>query len=68
MQRDCERRVLIIFPQKLHVWCRQPRGKWGLRRIQSTSGEQASVSLSNGNVNFKILCLYKIVFIVEYER
>jgi len=52
VQRDCERRVLIIFPQKLHVWCRQPRGKWALGRIQSTSGEQASVSLSNGNVNF----------------
>ncbi|AES74504.2 myosin heavy chain [Medicago truncatula] len=34
----------------LHVWCKQPRGKWGLGRIQSTSGVQASVSLSNGNV------------------
>lgn len=42
--------VSYFIKKKLHVWCRQPRGKWGLGRIQSTSGEQASVSLSNGNV------------------
>ncbi|KAG4987023.1 hypothetical protein JHK86_034714 [Glycine max] len=28
---------------KLHVWCRQPKGKWELGTIQSTSGEEASV-------------------------
>ncbi|XP_061348341.1 myosin-2-like [Gastrolobium bilobum] len=39
-----------FIKKKLHVWCRQPRGKWGLGKIQSTSGEEASVSLSNGNV------------------
>ncbi|WJX73410.1 Myosin-2, variant 3 [Trifolium repens] len=42
--------VSYFIKKKLHVWCRQPKGKWGLGTIQSTSGEQASVSLSNGNV------------------
>ncbi|MCI07605.1 myosin-2-like, partial [Trifolium medium] len=35
---------------KLRVWCRQPRGQWELGSIQSTSGEEASISLSNGKV------------------
>ncbi|XP_045801422.1 myosin-2-like [Trifolium pratense] len=42
--------VSYFIKKKLHVWCKQPKGKWGLGTIQSTSGEQASVSLSNGNV------------------
>ncbi|XP_022632669.1 myosin-2 isoform X4 [Vigna radiata var. radiata] len=42
--------VAYFIKKKLHVWCRQPRGKWELGTIQSTSGEEASVSLSNGNV------------------
>ncbi|MED6146625.1 hypothetical protein PIB30_036213 [Stylosanthes scabra] len=36
--------------KKLCVWCRQPSGQWELGTIQSTSGEEVSVSLSNGNV------------------
>ncbi|XP_020223619.1 myosin-2 isoform X2 [Cajanus cajan] len=42
--------VGYFMKKKLHVWCRQPKGKWELGTIQSTSGEEASVSLSNGNV------------------
>ncbi|KAG5114255.1 hypothetical protein JHK82_037524 [Glycine max] len=42
--------VVYFIKKKLHVWCRQPKGKWELGTIQSTSGEEASVSLSNGNV------------------
>ncbi|CAK8535181.1 unnamed protein product [Lathyrus sativus] len=42
--------VSYFIKKKLHVWCRQPKGKWGLGRIQSTSGEQANVSLSNGEI------------------
>ncbi|XP_047182056.1 myosin-2-like isoform X1 [Vigna umbellata] len=42
--------VAYFIKKKLHVWCRQPRGKWELGTIQSTSGEEASVYLSNGNV------------------
>ncbi|KAK7312977.1 hypothetical protein VNO77_37273 [Canavalia gladiata] len=39
-----------FIEKKLRVWCRQPRGQWELGTLQSTSGEEASVSLSNGNV------------------
>ncbi|XP_068476741.1 myosin-2-like isoform X2 [Phaseolus vulgaris] len=39
-----------FIKKKLRVWCRQPRGQWELGMIQSTSGEEAFVSLSNGNV------------------
>ncbi|XP_057453771.1 myosin-2-like [Lotus japonicus] len=42
--------VSHFIKTKLRVWCRQPRGKWELGSIKSTSGEEASVSLSNGNV------------------
>ncbi|KAF1881143.1 hypothetical protein Lal_00023176 [Lupinus albus] len=42
--------VAYFIKKKLNVWCRQTKGKWGLGRIQSTSGEAASVSFSNGNV------------------
>ncbi|XP_061367190.1 myosin-2-like isoform X2 [Gastrolobium bilobum] len=42
--------ISYFIRKKLRVWSRQPRGKWELGRIQSTSGEEASVSLSNGNV------------------
>ncbi|KAK7335378.1 hypothetical protein VNO80_27178 [Phaseolus coccineus] len=42
--------VAYFIKKKLHVWCKQPKGKWELGMIQSTSGEEASVSLSNGNV------------------
>ncbi|XP_012443648.2 myosin-2 isoform X1 [Gossypium raimondii] len=36
--------------KKLHVWCRLANGMWGSGTIQSTSGEESIVSLSNGNV------------------
>ncbi|XP_027343633.1 myosin-2 isoform X2 [Abrus precatorius] len=42
--------VAYFIKKKLHVWCRQPKGKWELGTIQSTSEEEASVSLSNGNM------------------
>ncbi|KAA3453009.1 myosin-2-like [Gossypium australe] len=34
----------------LHVWCRLSNGMWGSGTVQSTSGEESIVSLSNGNV------------------
>ncbi|KAJ1408494.1 P-loop containing nucleoside triphosphate hydrolase [Sesbania bispinosa] len=42
--------VSYFMKTKLRVWCRQPRGQWELGSVQSTSGEEAYVSLSNGNV------------------
>ncbi|KAH1127570.1 hypothetical protein AAZX31_06G236400 [Glycine max] len=42
--------VSYFIKKKLRVWSRQPRGQWELGTIQSTSGEEASISLSNGNV------------------
>ncbi|CAI8606982.1 unnamed protein product [Vicia faba] len=43
--------ALSYFIQiKLSVWCRQPTGQWDLGSINSTSGEEVSVSLSNGKV------------------
>ncbi|TKY66586.1 Myosin-2 protein [Spatholobus suberectus] len=42
--------ISYFIKKKLRVWCRQPRGQWELGTIESTSGEEASVSLSNGNV------------------
>ncbi|GAV85356.1 LOW QUALITY PROTEIN: Myosin_head domain-containing protein [Cephalotus follicularis] len=36
--------------KKLRVWCRLLRGQWESGTIQTTSGEEATVSLSNGNV------------------
>ncbi|CAJ1978614.1 unnamed protein product [Sphenostylis stenocarpa] len=44
---DC---ISYFIKKKLRVWCRQPRGQWELGVIQSASGEEASVSLTNGNV------------------
>ncbi|KAK7401855.1 hypothetical protein VNO78_13680 [Psophocarpus tetragonolobus] len=45
-----EDNVAYFINKKLHVWCKQPRGKWELGTILSTSGEEASVSHSNGNI------------------
>ncbi|KAE9616967.1 putative myosin ATPase [Lupinus albus] len=42
--------ISYFIKKKLGVWCKQPRGQWELGTIQSTSGEEASVLLSNGNV------------------
>ncbi|QHN77941.1 uncharacterized protein DS421_19g657190 [Arachis hypogaea] len=42
--------ALQIIQKKLQVWCRQQKGNWELGKIQSTSEEEACVSLSIGNV------------------
>ncbi|KAH1221605.1 Myosin-2 [Glycine max] len=47
---DDDDNISYFIKKKLRVWCRQPRGQWELGTIQSTSGEEASISLSNGNV------------------
>ncbi|XWS27952.1 hypothetical protein CRYUN_Cryun25bG0024500 [Craigia yunnanensis] len=39
-----------FIKKKLLVWCRLSNGVWGSGTIQSTSGEESFVSLSNGNV------------------
>lgn len=36
--------------QRLCVWCRPRSGQWELGIIQSMSGDEALVSLSDGNV------------------
>ncbi|BAT89413.1 hypothetical protein VIGAN_06036100 [Vigna angularis var. angularis] len=47
---DGDDSISYFIRKKLRVWCRQPRGQWELGMVQSTSGEEAFVSLSNGNV------------------
>ncbi|KAF7822772.1 myosin-2 isoform X1 [Senna tora] len=47
---DCDDNIAYYIRKKLRVWCRQPGGQWGLGQIQSTSEEEAFVSLSNGDV------------------
>ncbi|XP_027909793.1 myosin-2-like isoform X1 [Vigna unguiculata] len=47
---DGDDSISYFSKKKLRVWCRQPRGQWELGMVQSTSGEEAFVSLSNGNV------------------
>ncbi|KAL4309084.1 hypothetical protein GQ457_01G005030 [Hibiscus cannabinus] len=42
--------IEYFINKKLRVWCRQPNGVWESGAIQSTSGEESFVSLSNGNV------------------
>ncbi|KAG8386266.1 hypothetical protein BUALT_Bualt03G0131200 [Buddleja alternifolia] len=42
--------VGYFIKKKLHVWCRPRNGLWESGQIQSTSGEKASVLLSDGNV------------------
>ncbi|XP_057956923.1 myosin-2 [Malania oleifera] len=42
--------IEYFFKKKLSVWCQLPSGKWDLGKIKSTSGEEASVLLSDGNV------------------
>lgn len=39
------------------MWCRLPSGQWESGVIQSTSGECAFVSLSNGNVSSSVLVI-----------
>ncbi|XP_019453619.1 PREDICTED: myosin-2-like isoform X2 [Lupinus angustifolius] len=47
LEDDC---ISYFIKKKLRVWCKEPRGKWELGTILSTSGEEASVSISNRNV------------------
>ncbi|PON96531.1 Myosin head, motor domain containing protein [Trema orientale] len=47
---DWDDNIGYFMKKKLRVWCRLPSGQWELGIIQSTSGEDATVSLSNGNV------------------
>ncbi|KAG4204083.1 hypothetical protein ERO13_A04G025900v2 [Gossypium hirsutum] len=42
--------VGYFINKKLHVWCRLSNGMWASGTVQSTSGEESIVSLSNGNV------------------
>ncbi|CAL0328901.1 unnamed protein product [Lupinus luteus] len=42
--------ISYFIKKKLRVWCKQPRGHWELGTIRSSSGEEASVLLSNGKV------------------
>ncbi|KAJ6776367.1 MYOSIN-2 ISOFORM X1, partial [Salix koriyanagi] len=39
-----------FIKKRLRVWCRLPNGQWGPGKIQSTSGDEATVSLSSGSV------------------
>lgn len=47
---DRDDSIGYFMKKKLCVWCRLPSGQWESGMIQSTSGEYALVSLSNGNV------------------
>ncbi|KAI9093230.1 hypothetical protein K1719_027244 [Acacia pycnantha] len=47
---DADYSVAYYIKEKLRVWCRPPNGKWELGQIQSTSGEEAFVSLSHGDI------------------
>lgn len=46
--------------QKLRVWCRLKNRQWELGHIQSTSGEKASVLLSDKNVSSYLLVILLI--------
>ncbi|BBH01849.1 myosin 2 [Prunus dulcis] len=47
---DWDDNIGYFINKKLHVWCRLRSGLWELGKIQSTSGDEAIVSLSDGNV------------------
>ncbi|GMY31655.1 myosin-2 [Fagus crenata] len=47
---DWDDNIGYFIKKKLRVWCQLPSGQWESGTIQSTSGEEALVSLSNGNV------------------
>lgn len=49
-----------MMSQKLRVWCRVVHGQWGLGTILSTLGEEAVISLPNGNVS-SLSCLTNIL-------
>ncbi|XP_073025671.1 myosin-2-like [Primulina eburnea] len=47
---DWDGNLGYFIKKKLHVWCRPRNGHWESGKIQSTSGEKASVLLSDGSV------------------
>ncbi|KAM6553591.1 hypothetical protein CsatB_014353 [Cannabis sativa] len=47
---DWDDNIGYFMKKKLRVWCRLANGQWESGTIQSNSGEDATVSLSNGNV------------------
>lgn len=47
---DWNDNIGYFIKKKLHVWCQLPSGQWESGTIQSTLGEEALVSLFNGNV------------------
>ncbi|XWS11103.1 hypothetical protein CRYUN_Cryun38cG0055000 [Craigia yunnanensis] len=44
------KKISVKWKLKLCVWCRLSNGVWGSGTIQSASGEESFISLSNGNV------------------
>ncbi|KAL5548017.1 hypothetical protein UlMin_003248 [Ulmus minor] len=49
-ESELDDNVGYFLKKKLRVWCWLPSGQWELGMIQSTVGEDALISLSNGNV------------------
>ncbi|XP_022981361.1 myosin-2-like [Cucurbita maxima] len=45
-----EDNIGYFLQKKLHVWCQLPNGQWELGTIQSSTGAEASVMLSNKKV------------------
>ncbi|XP_047340670.1 myosin-2-like [Impatiens glandulifera] len=48
-------KIGYFIKKKLHVWCRVPNGRWELGKIVSTSGEKATILLSDGIVTAEVL-------------
>lgn len=52
--------MMVARFQKLRVWCPLMNGKWESGKIDSTSGDESFVSLSNGNVSSYVLDIVEI--------
>ncbi|KAG6793885.1 hypothetical protein POTOM_003110 [Populus tomentosa] len=48
--KEWDDNIGYFIKKRLRVWCRLPNGQWGIGKIQSTSGDEATVSLSSGTV------------------
>ncbi|EEF36593.1 myosin vIII, putative [Ricinus communis] len=46
---DWDDNIGYFIKKKLRIWCQLANGQWGSGKIQSTSGDEAVVSLSAGN-------------------
>lgn len=44
--------------QKLRVWCHLKNRQWERGQVQSTSGDKASVLLSDGSVSSPVLAIH----------